>query len=830
MRLLLLVSISCAALWGASRPVSLRVYPKQVSLQGAKASQQFLAVAAFSDGTERDVTAEAAWSMSQPGLATLDGARMRATADGKLTLTAVFAGVKSAANVQIGETRAVRELSFTRDVVEVLTKHGCNSAACHGGVKGRGGFKLSANALFPKDDYEWITKGGTYQVLTNEVKGERVPRIDVKNPEKSMLVAKASMTAPHGGGKRFAVDSEDYRMLVEWIRAGAPYGAASGAGPALAGLDVYPPMVALPVEGKHRIVVTARFRDGHTEDFTHKVIYSSNSGDTATVSADGVVTGVRRGETAVLIRAAGQLASASVGVIGPPVANYPGVARFNFIDEHIFKKLKAFHLVPSELSTDGEFLRRVCLDLTGTLPPVARVREFVASKDPKKREKVVEALLGSPEFVEYWTWRFSDLFRVAIFANGLTPKFSQKYWEWIRNNIETNRPYDEVARERLSAQGYGAASRHFIPYNQIGPPADVMAEEVRVFFGRRLDCAQCHNHPYENWSQDQFWGMAAFFSRLFKMGAVVMDHPVNMDYSSKDVDGKVELLHPRTKAVVMPAFLDGKPSRSAADANPRKELAEWMTSHPYFAEATVNRIWGYFFARGIVDPVDDFRSTNPPTHPELLAALGKDFADHKYDLRHLMRTIVLSRTYQLSHRPNETNKEDVVNYSHSLPRALDAEVLLDAVVAASGVPERFATAVNEGNAGGMTPVGTRAIELKDPDMFFSRFLELYGRPNRGAIPERSRQPNLAQALHMLAGDTYTERLGSKDGRLAKLLAGGATDEKVIEEFYLAAFSRVPSKEELTDLKQLIGQRGDREAALREFVWALLSSREFAENH
>ncbi|MFN7934138.1 MAG: DUF1553 domain-containing protein [Bryobacteraceae bacterium] len=828
MKFVLLACLTTVAL-SAQRPVSLRVYPEQAQLKGAKASQQFLAIATFSDGAERDVTGEAMWSASQPGLAAVRDARLSAAADGKLTLTASFRGTKAVANIQIAGTTVSRELSFTRDVVEVLTKHGCNSAACHGGVKGRGGFKLSANALFPKDDYEWIRKGGIYQVLTNEVKGERVPRINLEQPEKSLLLTKASMITPHGGGKRFAADSEDFRTIAAWIRAGAPYGEA-GTGPSLVALEVYPPMVALPVEGKHRILVTARFLDGHTEDFTHKVIYASNSSDTASVNAEGIVTGVRRGETAILIRAAGQLASASVGVVGPPIPNYPPIAGFNFIDNHILRKLKAFHILPSELSSDSEFLRRVCLDLTGTLPPAARAREFIASKDPKKREKVVDALIGSPEFVEYWTFRFSDLYRVAIFANGLTPKFSQKYWEWIRNNIETNRPYDDVARERLSAQGYGAASRHFIPYNQIGPPADVMAEEVRVFFGRRLDCAQCHNHPYENWSQDQFWGMAAFFGRLFKVGSVVFDHPTNMDYSSKDVDGKVEVLHPRTKAVVKPAFLDGKPSRSAPDANPRKELAEWMTAHPYFAEATVNRIWGYFFARGIVDPVDDFRSTNPPTHPELLTALGKDFAAHRYDLRHLMRTIVLSRTYQLSHRPNATNKEDVVNYSHSLPRALDAEVLLDAVVAASGVPERFATAVNEGNAGGMTPVGTRAIELKDPDMFFSRFLELYGRPNRGAIPERSRQPNLSQALHMLAGDTYTERLGSKDGRLAKMLATGATDDRVIEEFYLASFSRVPTKEELTDLKQLVAQRGDREAALREFVWALLSSREFAENH
>ncbi|HWB96618.1 MAG TPA: DUF1553 domain-containing protein, partial [Bryobacteraceae bacterium] len=550
----------------------------------------------------------------------------------------------------------------------------------------------------------------------------------------------------------------------------------------------------------------------------------------ATVAADGVVTGKDLGETSILIRATGQVASAGVGVIGPPVARYPEVPRWNFIDEPVFAKLKKFHIIPSGVTDDGEFLRRVCLDLTGTLPPPGRVRQFLASKDPRKREKVVDALIGSPEFVDYWTFRFSDIFRVAIFANGLTPKWSQEYWEWIRRNVETNRPYNEVAQERLSAEGYGGASRHFLPYNLVGPPADVMAEEVRVFFGRRLDCAQCHNHPYENWSQDQFWGMAAFFSRTFKMGPVVFDHPTNMDLGSKDVDGKIELLHPRTKTPVQPALLDGTHPRMAAEANPRKALAAWMTAQPYFAEAAVNRIWGQFFGRGIVDPVDDFRSTNPPTHPDLLAALAKDFREHGYDLRHLMKTIVMSRTYQLSSHPNETNRKDVVNYSHALPRALDAEVLLDALVSVTGVPETFSTAVTDGSSVGQAPAGTRAINLKDPDMYFSRFLELYGRPNRGAIPERSGKPNLGQALHMLAGTTYVERLGSKNSRLARLRDAGAPDGKIIEEFYLAALSRLPEREETEELERILAKRGDRPAGLREFVWALISSREFAENH
>jgi hypothetical protein len=798
---------------GAQRPVKLQTVPAAATLSGAASGQQFLAIATDADGTQTDVTGEVRWTVSHPALA-------QVSSSARLT---------SRAAVKISGSRTARPFHFARDVGSILTKRGCNSAACHGGVKGRGGFKLSANALFPKDDFEWITKGGTFEVLTSEVKGERVPRIDLKDPARSLLLSKPAMAVPHGGGKKLEADSEDYRTLLNWIRSGAPYGAETQTAK-LARLEVYPTLATMPVSGSHRLLVTAWFTDGHSEDFTNQVLFSSNNGDVASVSPAGLVTGKGLGETSILIRAAGQLASAGVGVIGPAVARYPAVPRGNFIDESIFAKLKRFNIVPSDLAGDAEFLRRVCLDLTGTLPPPARVREFVTLRDVRKREKVIDALLGSPEYVDYWTFRFSDIFRVSIFANGLTPKFSQKYWEWIRENIATNRPYDQVARERLSAQGYGAASRHFIPYNQIGPPGDVMAEEVRVFFGRRLDCAQCHNHPYENWSQDQFWGMAAFFGQLFKAGPVVFDHPTNMDFGSKDVDGKVELFHPRTKAAVKPVLLDSSPLALRGDENPRKELARWMTGHPYFAEAAVNRVWGYFFGRGIVDPVDDFRSTNPATHPELLAALAKDFQDSGYNLRHLMKAIAMSRTYQLSYRTNATNKGDVTNYSHSLPRALDAEVLLDAVVAVTGVPETFATAVSEGGTVGQAPAHTRAINLKDPDMYFSRFLELYGRPNRGAIPERSGKPNLGQALHMLAGATYVDRLSAPQSRLRVLLDRGAADEAIFEEFYMAALGRAPEREELEELTRLVGQRGDRPAALREFIWALISSREFAENH
>jgi hypothetical protein len=410
------------------------------------------------------------------------------------------------------------------------------------------------------------------------------------------------------------------------------------------------------------------------------------------------------------------------------------------------------------------------------------------------------------------------------------------YGEWVRSSIASNKPYDRMAYERLTAQGYDGPTRHFLPYDVIGPPAETMAEEVRVFFGRRLDCAQCHNHPYESWTQDQFWGLAAFFGRMFKMGDqgneyVIFDHPLDQEMGNADVNGSIRMFHPRTKAELKPALLDGTVVNADGSENPRKALAEWMIRHPWFAEAAVNRIWSHFFGRGIVDPVDDFRSTNPPSHPELLAKLAEDFRSSSHDIRHLIRTVVRSRTYQASGRTNPANASDRTNYSHALPRTLDAEVLLDAISDVTGVPETFTTGVTMAAKGaGEAPAGTRAISLREPDLFYSRFLEVYGRPNRLTVPERDTKPNLGRALNMLAGSVYNGKLDASSGRLQTLLRKGSSDEEILREFYLAAYSRFPEREEMSDLQMMIAKQPNREQALKDFVWAVLSSREFAENH
>jgi len=808
--------------------LNLRLIPENPTLWGAQASQRFVVMGKYSDGLERDVTSVSKLSLSQERVARIEGTKVVAAADGQTILAASTGGQTARTTIHITGAEEKRAFSFARDLGGILTKRGCNSSDCHGSVKGKGGLKLSANALYPRDDYKWIVEGGTYQVLSAEA-GEKIPRVSLKEPEKSLLLLKPTMELAHGGGQRFAKDSADYSTILNWVRSGALYGAEDDqAAVRVMSLEVMPREMVLDRTGKLQLLVTAHLSNGKREDVTDAVLYVSNDSQVVEANEDGLVTAVKSGETSVMIRAAGHAISTGFGVIERPIKDYPTLEGRNVIDQHVLAKLRRFNIVPSESSDDAEFLRRVCLDLTGTLPPPRRVREFLASKDPQKRDKLIEVLLRSPEFVDFWTFRFADLFRVS-FEQG-SPAFTKMYWEWIRKNIATNKPFDQVARERIGGQGYNGPTRHWYGGSDLRRPQDMMAEEVRVFLGRRLDCAQCHNHPYETWSQNQFWGLAAFFGRLTHIGdlggagpAVIFDDPAGHGENG----GGAKVLHPRTKQEVQPSFLDGKVLSESERVDLRMRLAEWMTSpqNPYFAEAAANRIWGYFFGRGIVNPVDDFRLTNPPTHPELLRALANDFRDHGYDLRHLMRLIVQSKTYQFSGTPNATNEDDHINYSHALPRALEAEVLLDALSQVTGVSEVF-----EDDSGARLPVASRAINVVFPDTFPSQFLDIYGRPNRLMVPERKGEANIAQALHLLAGPTYTSKLSGENGRIHQLLKLGRSDNEIIEEFFLAALSRPPAARELEFLAGNISRRSSRREALEDLVWSLVASREFAYNH
>ena len=836
------LGLSSASQAGSAPPQlrSLRLIPQDRTLWGAKASQHFLVIGKYSDGLERDVTAESRFSISDSKVAKVDAeGRVVALADGSVVLTVSLEGRSVKTDVRVEGSQETRPFSFARDIGGILTKRGCNDSSCHGGVKGKGGFKLSLNALYARDDYQWIVEGGTFQVLTTEA-GEKIPRINLKEPEKSLLLMKATMGVSHGGGQPLRPNLADYETILNWVRNGVPYGEEGDKeGVRVVRVEVEPREVVLAPEGKHRLLVTAHLSNGQQEDISDQVLYASNNSEVVKVDEQGQVAAVRTGETSVMVRASGFAVSARVGVVAKPIARYPKVPHNNFIDDHVFAKLKKFNIIPSQLSSDTEFLRRVCLDLTGTLPPPSRVRKFAASKNRQKRQKVVEVLLNTPEFIDYWTFRFADLFRVTRYANQIDSRSTHVYQRWIRASIAANKPYDQIAHERIVVQGAGGASSHYFPASEVRNPEEKMSEQVRVFLGRRFDCAQCHNHPFEAWSQDQFWGLTAFFGRMNGMkfgpqdynlyGSVLYDDPAGQEVDYAQTGRSRFVTHPRTKAVVQPTFLDGRELPEAERADLRWKLAEWMTSHPYFAEAAVNRMWGYFFGKGIVDAVDDFRSTNPPTHPDLLKALAKDFRERGHDLKHLMRTIVNSRTYQLSSVPNETNADDQINYSHFLPRQLDSEVLLDAISSATGVPETFRHKSNQ-NLPGTLPTGSRAIHMAEPDIFPVRFLEAFGAPTRMAVPERKNESNLQQALHMLAGATYTEKLSKKGGRVDRLLKSGASDAKIIEELYLAALSRFPSEAEQKDVQQWIRTKASRPEAIRSLAWAVISSREFVTNH
>jgi len=621
------ISVACCCLLHAlngstaragDTPVSVRVVPERVTLRGARAAQRFVVLGAFADGLERDLTGQSHFSLSDPRFASLDQTgRVVARADGELDLNAEVGNRLARAHIRIEGSKDAAPFSFARDIGRIFTQRGCNATNCHGSVKGQKGFKLSLNALYPRDDYTWIVEGGIYQVLTTVQPKPRKPRIDRQKPEESLLLLKATAAVSHGGGERFAEGSSDYREILDWIKKGAPYGEERWDKAArIIRLEIEPRHVVLDTKGKQQLLVTALLSDGRREDLTDKVLYASNNKEVAKVSADGRVEAVRTGETAIIVRAAGQFATVGAGVIAPSTADYPAVKGRNFIDDHIFAKLRKLRIVPAPLSCDEEFLRRVCLDLTGTLPPPERVRAFVADRDPDKRDKLIEVLLESPQFVDCWTYRFADLFRVNH-TSLQKIKRTHLHLEWVRLSIAGNKPYDQIARERIAAQGYGGPTSHVYRISDFIEPQELMAEELRVFGGVRLECAQCHNHPFEAWSQDQFWGLAAFFGQLTVAGGE--NDSLLIDFPAGEAGRKSPriLAHPRTKQPVKPVFLDGSEPTRCDPADLRMSLAKWMTApdNPYFARAAVNRMWGYFFGRGIVDPVDDFRSTNPPTIP-----------------------------------------------------------------------------------------------------------------------------------------------------------------------------------------------------------------------
>jgi hypothetical protein len=695
-------------------------------------------------------------------------------------------------------------VSFSREVVPLLTRAGCNAGACHGAQHGRGGFRLSLFGFDPDFDRREIVQSA---------EGRRVVPSD---PERSILLLKPTLQMEHGGGERFGTGSREYALLRSWLEDGAPAPAAND--PTVTALAVWPPRRVMVPGEKQQLLARGTWSDGRTEDVTALARFDALNDAVASVTPDGLVTAKGPGETHVMVRFMGQATVARVTLpyAPPPAAEPPGG---NFIDEKLAAKWHDLGLTPSPPCTDAEFFRRLYLDAIGTLPAPADVRAFLADDDPAKRAKAVDRVLDRPEFVDFWALKWGDLLRIN--RELLRDKGMWSLHNWVRAGLRDNKPVDVMVRELLTAEGSTSTegpANYFVVSNGAADWAETTAQ---LFLGVRMQCAKCHHHPFEKWSQDDYAGLAAFFARLgtknsqefglFERERVIFLRPSG------------EQTHPRTGRVVPPHPLDGPTMDDPADR--RRRLADWLTApqNPFFARNFVNRFWSYTMGRGLVEPVDDLRATNPASNPELLVALAADFAAHRFDLKHLLRTIFTSRAYQRSAAVGPGNAADAANVYHTryTRKRLTAEELADAIDFATGTREKY-----QG-----LPRGTRAIQLPDTTIR-SYLLDVFGRPARQVACEceRTAQPNIAQALHLLNGDFLNRKIDDPNGRIATLLKAKTPPEALVEELYLATLSRPPRADEAARAKGWLTAGASPRDGAADLLWVLLNSREFLFNH
>jgi hypothetical protein len=679
---------------------------------------------------------------------------------------------------------AADSFHFENDILPILSRYGCNSSGCHGKAEGQGGFKLSVFGSDPEADHAALTKEG------------RGRRVFPAKPEESLLLRKGTGRTAHGGGTKLPFGGEDYNTLRDWIRAGTPLGSPDA--PTVIALRVEPAERVMAPKAEQQLKVFARYSNGAEKDVTRHARFQSNAEAVAGVSAGGLVS-IRDvpGEAAVMAAYLGEVSMFRVVVPRPGAAVKNTLPRFNFVDELVDAKLAKLNVAPSEPCDDADFLRRAYLDLTGTLPTPDAARAFLASQSKDKRTKLIETLLASPEFADLWALRWADLLRVD--RQPLGHQRAHLYYKWIRDSIAANKPFDEFARELVTAEG---------PVTEVGPanffkvvakPGEAASTVSQVFLGVRITCAECHHHPFDRWKQADYYGMSAFFATS-------------------------ATTHPRTKKEVFAYALGTDMPAANPTGDRRIPLAEWMTKpdNPFFARNLANRVWAWLMGRGLVEPVDDVRATNPPSNPELLDALAKYLVANNYDVRKLIVLITSSRTYQTSAAPNATNEKDERNFSRAYFKRPDAEVLLDMISQALGVPEKFPG----------SPGVTRATQLWDSKAR-SDFLKLFGRPNRvtACECERTREPSVSQVLNLLNSTDIQAKLTHEAGTVARLLSAQSDDAKLVEELYLTFFARLPSSDETAvGVKHLKKYPNNRRAAAEDLAWALLNSTEFLFNH
>ncbi|HEX2489600.1 MAG TPA: DUF1549 domain-containing protein, partial [Blastocatellia bacterium] len=740
--------------------------PSDPIIFGANLTQTLIVTGKYTDGSLRDVTRQASFTSSDSAVATIDpGGTVKAIKNGMAWITAKVGRLSARQAVRVQLADQERAISFVNDIAPIFVRLGCSASNCHGALNGQNGFKLSLFGYEPEADYKAVVEAS---------EGRRINRAE---PAKSLILLKPTQSVRHAGGKRFEVGSVEYDALKEWIEAGAR---AGGGESKMVRLEVVPrERVLLSADALQQLVVLAHYADGSTVDVTRKVRYQSNDDSIATVSADGLVAARRSGEVAILVRSLDQVTAARIGVsLSPAVRNYPSAPRHNFIDELVFSKLKRLNIVPSELCADEEFLRRASLDLIGVLPTAEEARKFLASRAPNKRAQLVDELLERPEYADFWGLFWSD--RLSNSRQFLYEKGTFFFQQWLREAMAQNLPYDQFARELITATGglYEVAPTSYYPLMK--KAEDMATTTSQVFLGVSLECARCHDHPFEKWKQDDFLGLAAFFPQVRYKNRIRQNERVLY------LDLKRELTHPKIKKPVAPKFLGGETVKGEPGRDRREVLADWMTapSNPFFARAIVNRFWKHFLGRGLVEPVDDFRVTNPPTNEALLDALAEDFIRRKYDLKHLFRTIAGSRVYQLSAQANGTNKEDKQFYSRFYLKRLNAEELLDGICRVTEIPEKFPG----------FHLGTRATQLPDPKVP-SYFLDVFDRATRETVCERKETTSVMQVMHLVSGDTINQKIRAENSLIERLIKSGKGSREIIEELYLRTLSRFPKKEE-----------------------------------
>jgi len=818
------LTLGCV-LWASVLPAeeTFRLLPGQVSLTGREARQMVL-VQRQVNGQFTSQIADAELTSTNEQVVRVQGQTLFPTGNGTATVTAKSGGQSTEATVTVHGFDQPHVWSFRNDVQPVLAKAGCNSGACHGALAGKGGFKLSLRGYDSTSDYHAI------------VKQARGRRVELSDPATSLLLIKPTGAVPHKGGLRFDTDSQEYRTLVEWIAQGAPGPAADETH--VTEVSVLPEIARLQTGQTEQVIVLAKFSDGTVRDVTRWAKFTSTNETVCQISEQGAVTIMGSGEGAITAWYASQIA---VGRVTVPYGNeipadrYAQEPRRNFIDDLVLAKLQSLHLQPAELAGDAEFLRRVYFDTIGTSPKPEEVRAFLEDQAPDKRDKVIEQLLARPEFVDYWTYKWSDL--LLINGQKLRPAAVKAYYEWIHKQVAANTPWDQFVTQIVTAQGSSVenGATNFYALHQ---DPETMAENVsQAFLGLSIGCAKCHNHPLEKWTNNQYYAFANLFARVRAKGW-------GGDFRSGDgirtvyVETKGDLIQPLTGKPQPPTPLDGTPLPFDATADRRLELAQWLTSpdNPYFSRTIANRVWANFFGVGLVEPIDDLRLSNPASNEELLTALADYLVEHDYDLKALMRLILQSAAYARSSTPASEGAGDARNFSHYFPKRLMAEVALDAISQVADEPSLFTEIEFSGADFVKTefyPEGTRAIELYDSAVV-SRFLRTFGRHQRTVTCqcERSNEPSLVQALHLSNGETILKKLAADDGKLASLVTSGMPNYRIVEELYLSALSRYPSDAELAQLLPVLNEApaDQRRIVLEDMFWAVLSSREFMFNH